>query len=79
VSAAQTPLSDLLPVLRELLAVKEMREEILRRKARRAHSILRNPSEVRAVADLHADWKVRDRRAWNAARIAVAKATRRTA
>ncbi len=36
---------DALSILRELVSVKEMREEVSRRKQRRAHSILRNPAE----------------------------------
>lgn len=54
--------------LAELVACKEMREEISRRKQRRACSMIRNPIEVRAVAELHEAWKVRDCRAWNEAR-----------
>lgn len=64
-----------LEVLRELVAVKQMREEVSRRKQRRLCSILRDPMEVRAVAALHAECKVREYRAWNAARAAIAKAT----
>ena len=57
-----------LDVLIELVAAKQMREEVSRRKQRRACSLLRNPDEVRAVAKLHLECKVRETRAWNAAR-----------
>lgn len=65
-----TPLQALI----ELVAVKQMREEVSRRKQRRACSIVRNPVEVRAVAELHAECKVREYRAWNAARAVIANA-----
>lgn len=61
--------------LRELVAAKQMREEVLRRKQRRLCSIERNPKEVRAVAKLHEECKVRESRAWNVARSIIAKGT----
>lgn len=64
---------ELMAVLRELVATKQMREEISRRKQRRFCSICRNPAEVRAVAKLHAECKVREYRAWNSARAAIIK------
>ena len=64
--------SDLIPVLRELVAVKQLREEVSRRKQRRKCSIMRDKEEVRAVAKLHDECKVREYRAWNAARLAIA-------
>lgn len=63
---------DLLPILRELVAVKQLREEVSRRKQRRLCSISRDREEVRAVADLHQACRVREYRAWNAARAALA-------
>ena len=63
---------DLLPILRELVACKQLREEVSRRKQRRQCSIVRDPQEVRAVAALHHECKVREFRAWNAARAALA-------
>lgn len=68
--------SDLLAALTELVAVKQLREEVSRRKQRRQCSIVRDPSEVRAVAALHQECKVREYRAWNAARALVAAAKR---
>lgn len=62
-----------LSLLRELVAVKEMREEISRRKQRRAYSISKNRAEVRAVANLNQICKVREYRAWNTARTTVAE------
>lgn len=64
---------DPLDVLRELVAVKQMREEISRRKQRRECSMFRDPAEVKAVAELHQECKVREYRAWNAARAAMAQ------
>lgn len=66
---------ELMAILHELVATKQMREEISRRKQRRLCSISRNPIEVRAVAALHAECKVREYRAWNSARVAIIKPT----
>lgn len=60
-----------LDALRELVAVKQMREELSRRKQRRKCSIMRDPAEVRAVKALHEECKVREYSAWNAARVAL--------
>ena len=60
-----------LEALRELVAVKQLREEVNRRKQRRLCSISRNKDEVKAVAKLHAECKVREYRAWNAARLII--------
>lgn len=65
------PDADLIEILRELVAVKQMREEVSRRKQRRACSIFRNPDEVKAVAELHLQCRVREFRAWKAATEAV--------
>lgn len=72
------PADELLAALRELVATKEMREDINRRKQRRTHSIMRDPDDVRAVADLHQQCRVREYRAWNAARAIVARFPRGT-
>lgn len=58
--------------LRDLVAVKQMREEVSRRKQRRRCSIMRDPDEVKAVAKMHQDCKAREFRAWNTARAIVA-------
>ena len=67
-------MNDALEALRELVAVKQMREEVSRRRQRRSHSRIRNPAEVAAVAELHLQCKVREFRAWNAARVILAYA-----
>lgn len=67
------PLNDALTALRELVATRQMREEISRRKQRRLCSITRNPAEVREVARLHQECKVRESRAWNTARAVLAR------
>jgi hypothetical protein len=64
----ESAVNDALSVLRELVAVKELREEYSRRKQRRSHWLKRDPDEVRAVSDLLHEYKVREFRAFNAAR-----------
>lgn len=64
-----------LDALRELVAVKQEREEISRRRQRRTHSHISNPEEVRAVKALHEACKVREYRAWNAAHSVIARIT----
>ncbi len=64
--------AEALAALRELVAVKQLSEEVSRRKQRRRCSILRDAVEVRAVAALHQECKVREYRAWNTARRIVA-------
>jgi hypothetical protein len=59
--------------LRELVAMKQEREEVSRRKQRRLCSIARDKKEVRAVAKLHEESRAREFRAWNAARAIVSK------
>ena len=59
--------------LRELVAVKQAREEVMRRKQRRLCSISRDPKEVRAVDRLREECKIREARAWNVARAIVSK------
>lgn len=61
-----------LEALRELVTVKQLREEVSRRKQRRECSIFRNPAEVHAVATLHQECKAREFRAWNFARSVIA-------
>lgn len=58
-------------VLVELVAVKQMREEVSRRKQRRECSIARNPVEVRTVKAMHQACKEREFRAWNQARAVI--------
>ena len=60
-----------LEALRELLAVKQLREEYSRRKQRRVYWLSRDPIEVAAVEALHEECKVREFRAWNMARAIV--------
>lgn len=67
------PAADVIAALRELVAVKQMREEVSRRKQRRECSPCRNPAEFKAVADLHLACKVRESRAWNVARAIVGR------
>lgn len=69
------PGDDAMSALRELVAVKQLREEVSRRKQRRLCSIHRDPDEVRAVAKLHQECKVREYRAWNVARAVITKST----
>ena len=71
--SAQDDLDPLL-VLRELMAVRQMREDISRRKQRRENSRFRNPEGARAIVAEYQVLKVRESRAWNAARIALARA-----
>lgn len=54
--------------LLELVCVKELREEVSRRKQRRLCSIKRDMAEVQEIARLHAECKVRETRAWKEAR-----------
>lgn len=66
-------MSEAIEALRELIACKEMREEVSRRKQRRKCSIMRDREEVLAVRVMHNECKVREFRAWNAAKAIVAK------
>lgn len=61
-----TPLS----VLRELVAVKRLRDEYNRRKQRRGYVFRRDPDEVRAVDALLEECKAREAKAWAAAEAA---------
>jgi hypothetical protein len=56
-----------LDALRELVAVRQLRAEVTRRKGRRLYYIERNPAEVRAVNKLHHECLEREFRAWNVA------------
>ena len=56
---------ELFNALRELVAVKQMKEEVSRRKQRRKCLITRDLVEVAAVKQMHEDCKVRERRAWS--------------
>ncbi|MBC7603277.1 MAG: hypothetical protein H7255_11550 [Ramlibacter sp.] len=67
---------DALSALRELCAVKEMREDISRRKQRRENSPFRNRAGALAVRAAHDECKVREYRAWNSASAVIASADR---
>lgn len=62
--------------LRELLIVRELREDIQRRKARRLCQISRDRGEVREVRRLYEEMKIREKRAWAEARRLVAQIDR---
>jgi hypothetical protein len=59
-------------VIFELIAAQEMREDNSRFKQRRENSRFRNPAKAKEITDRHEAWKVRNFRAWNAARAAIA-------
>ena len=56
-----------LDALRELLAVRLLRQQITRRKNRRAWAIKRDSREVREVAKLHKECCAREEAVWKAA------------
>lgn len=62
-----------LAALKELIACKEMHEDYLRRKQRRANSHFHNPEAARELQAQHEAWKTRQARAWEAARAVIAK------
>ena len=60
-----------LEALSELLAVRQLRQYITRRKGRRKWAIERDAREFREVAKLHAQCLAREAAAWDAARAIV--------
>lgn len=68
----KTTEQELLDILVELVAVKELKGELDRRKWRKEYTIARSPAEVCAVESMKAECKVREERVWREARLILA-------
>lgn len=69
---AATAAPEVREALAELVALKDLKDEVMRRKQRRSYVFRRDEDDVRAVDAMEDDYKRRQPLAWAAARAAIA-------